>query len=98
MDIATYTQSCKQFALDTKEWAALDQYKLYTTPGNAEGWEESPGNERGGIDVSWAFHMKAADIEKQAPQKFVDLLIDEMYIIDEPLYYEDMEKIAKKFQ
>ena len=98
MDIATYTQSCKQFAHDTQDWAALNDYKWYTTPGNAEGWEESPGNERGGIDVSWAFHMKAADIEKQAPQKFVDLLIDEMYIIDEPLYYEDMEKIAKKFQ
>ena len=42
--------------------------------------------------------MNAADIEKQAPQKFVDLLIDEMYFIDEPLYYEDMEKIAEKFQ
>ena len=41
--------------------------------------------------------MKAADIQKQAPQKFVDFLIDELYLIDEPLYYEDMEKIAEKY-
>lgn len=76
MDIATYTQSCKQFANDTKEWAALDEYKWYTTPGNAEGWEESPGNERGGIDVSWAFHKSEAEIEVEAPQQFVNLLLE----------------------
>ena len=96
MDIATYTQTCKQFARETKKWAALDEYKHYTTS-PLDGWEETPDNAHGGIDVSWAFHMNATDIEKQAPQKFIDCLIDEMYIMDEPLYYEDMEKIAEKY-
>lgn len=75
MDIATYTQSCKQFANDTQEWAALDQYKWYTTPGNTQGWEETPGNEHDGIPVDWAFHKSAAEIEAEAPQQFVDMLI-----------------------
>lgn len=97
MKLDDYIDKCKKFAKETKSWAALDEYKHYTTS-TLDGWEESPGNEHDGIDVSWAFHMKAADIQKQAPQKFVDLLIEELYIIDEPLYYEDMEKIAEKFQ
>ena len=66
--------------------------------GDREGWEETPGNERGGIDVSWAFHTKAADIEKEAPQKFIDSLIDELFINGEPLYVEDLEAITEKYQ
>ena len=96
MKLDDYIGKCKQFAKDTKKWAALDEYKCYTTS-PIDGWEETPDNAHGGIDVSWAFHMKAADIQKQAPQKFVDLLIDELYLMDEPLYYEDMEKIAEKY-
>lgn len=76
MRLKTYVESCKKFAHDTKDWAALDQYKYYTTPGDSEGWEETPGNERGGIDVSWSFHKSAAEIEEEGPQQFVDLLID----------------------
>ena len=76
MLLKTYVESCKQFARDTQDWAALDQYKYYTTPGDREGWEETPGNEHGGIDVSWAFHKSAAEIEEEGPQQFVDMLID----------------------
>ena len=96
MKLDDYIDKCKKFSKDTKKWAALDEYKLYTTS-PIDCWEETPDNAHGGIDVSWAFHMKAADIQKQAPQKFVDLLIDELYLMDEPLYYEDMEKIAEKY-
>ena len=96
MKLNDYIESCKQFAHDTQEWAALNEYKWYTTS-TIDGWRETSGNEHNGIDVSWSFHMNAADIEKQAPQKFVDLLIDELYLMDEPLYYEDMEKIAEKY-
>ena len=98
MKYNTYLASCKQFAHDTKGWADLDTYKYYTTPGDREGWEETPGNERGGIDVSWAFHTKAADIEKEAPQKFIDSLIDELFVNGEPLYVEDLEAITEKYQ
>ena len=97
MNIQSYIESCKKFAHDTQEWAALNKYRWYTTS-TIDGWRETEGNEHDGIDVKWAFHMNASDIEKQAPQKFVELLIDEMYFIDEPLYYEDVAKIAEKFQ
>ena len=76
MLLKTYVESCKQFARDTQDWSALDQYKYYTTPGDREGWEETPGKEHGGIDVSWAFHKSTAEIEQDASQQFVDLLID----------------------
>ena len=76
MRLKAYVESCKKFAHDTKDWAELDYYKYYTTPGDSEGWEETPGNERGGIDVSWAFHKSAAEIEQDAPQQFIDLLLE----------------------
>ena len=38
MKLQSYVESCKQFAHDTQEWAALNDYKWYTTPGNAECW------------------------------------------------------------
>ena len=76
MLLKTYVESCKQFARDTQDWAALDVYKYYTTPGDKEGWDETPGNERGGIDVRWAFHRSAAEIEEDGPQQFINLLLE----------------------
>lgn len=91
MLLKTYVESCKQFARDTKDWAVLDNSKNYTTPGNKKGWAELEKGQRyivtkegkeipigpeKGIDVSWAFHKSAAEIEAEAPQQFVDLLIE----------------------
>lgn len=91
MKYNTYLASCKQFAHDTKDWAELDNTKDYTTPGNKKGWAELEKEQRyivtkegkeipigpeKGIDVSWAFHKSAAEIEAEGPQQFVDLLLD----------------------
>lgn len=74
MKVNEYTEVCKNFAAETKSWGALDHYKFYTTTG--AGWEESCDNASGGIDVSWAFHQTAEKIEREAAQRFVDLLRD----------------------
>ena len=51
MKLNDYIESCKQFAHDTQEWAALNEYKWYTTS-TIDGWRETSGNEHNGINVS----------------------------------------------
>ena len=64
-----YLTACLDFAKDTVKWAALD-HQFYTAASTY--WEESCDNNNGGIDVSWAFHLHAADIRKDAPQHYAD--------------------------
>lgn len=73
MLIKDYVNICTKFARDTYTWGSLDTYKFYTTKGNDD-WKETCDNNCGGLDVSWAYNMTTAEIEKAAPQKFVDLI------------------------
>lgn len=76
MLIEEYKEVCIQFAKETKDWNQLNKYKYYTSNGNS--WEESCDNAHGGLDISWAFQMKENKIKELAPQKFVDLIKEEI--------------------
>lgn len=75
MNVKKYISCCKKFAEDTQKWGKLDGCKFYTTKDDWD-WEETCDNAHGGFDVSWAFHMSAADIEKYAPQEFCEIVIN----------------------
>lgn len=77
MLIKDYVNICVKFTRDTYNWANLDPYKFYTTKGNDD-WKETCNNDGSGLDVSWAYNMATTDIEKTAPQKFVDLIHSEI--------------------
>ncbi len=79
MTVQEYTQNCIKFAEDSKEWGGIDPYKFYTTAHN--GWEESSDNASGGIDVSWAFHMKPDEIKEQAAQQLLDNVLQIMRLM-----------------
>lgn len=70
MTIRAYIECCKKFAEDSKSWYTFDIYKFYTTDNYSWDWKETCDNAHGGLDVSWAFHMDTADIEKYAPEEF----------------------------
>lgn len=66
-----YLSDCLDFSKASRKWSEIDYRKPYiTTTGN--GWEETCDNGNGGIDVKWAFHLSAADIRRDAPQRFAD--------------------------
>ena len=77
MKIKEYTEICKRFADDTKEWAKLPN-EFYMA--DTDCWRELIDlDERYDlIDVSWAFHMSADEVEAAAPQKMMDILVEEM--------------------
>lgn len=76
MLLKDYTESCLEFAEETKDWGVLNPYSFYLTDGSS--WSETCDGNGGGLDVSWAFHMASGEIEKLAPQKFVDLIHEEI--------------------
>ena len=76
MLIKDYTENCLKFAKETKKWESLNQYSYYLT--NGFSWNETCDRNGGGLDVSWAFNMPDNEIKKLAPQKFVDLIHEEI--------------------
>ena len=76
MLIKDYTENCLKFAKETKKWESLNQYSYYLT--NGFSWNETCDGNGGGLDVSWAFNMPDNEIKKLAPQKFVDLIHEEI--------------------
>lgn len=113
MRLKTYVESCKKFAHDTKDWAELDNTKNYTTPGNKKGWAELEKGQRyivtkegkeipigleKGIDVSWAFHKSAEEVEAEAGQKFVSSLVMALFEAGEPLYSDELMDVTDLYQ
>lgn len=90
-----YLLDCLDFAEETAHWAALDR-KFYTTDGI--GWLESCDNSCGGIDVSWAFHLSADEIRKDAPQHYADAIIGLVQLaIDERWDADTMQSLVDQF-
>ena len=75
MLIKDYTENCIKFAEETK-CKSLNPYCYYLTDGFS--WNETCDGNGGGLDVSWAFNMPNNEIKKLAPQKFVDLIHEEI--------------------
>ena len=76
MLIEQYKEACIQFAKETKNWNSLNPYNYYLTDGQS--WRETCDGNSGGLDVSWAFNMQNDTIKKLAPQKFVDLIHEQI--------------------
>mgnify|MGYP007105371275 FL=1 len=76
MLVKDYTENCLKFAKETKKWGSLNPYSYYLTDGFS--WNETCDGNGGGLDVSWAFQMKENKIKELAPQKFVDLIHEEI--------------------
>lgn len=78
--IEKFAEICKKFSSDTAEWGGLDEYNYYTT--DANGWVETSDNAHGGVDVSWAFHLSAEEIEQRAAEELYERLMNELYLAD----------------
>ena len=76
MLIKDYTENCLKFAKETKKWGSLNPYHYYLT--NGFSWNETCDGNGGGLDVSWAFNRSNNEIKELAPQKFVDLIHEEI--------------------
>lgn len=70
MNVEKYTNCCKKFAEETREWAGLRSFSRYYTSKDDCDWAETCDNAHGGLDVSWAFHVDDANIEKYASKAF----------------------------
>lgn len=70
MKLRDYTDAALKFAADSAAWGAMEPFARYTTgyPGQ---WEETTDNAHGGLDLSWAFHERAAVIRDEAPRRFI---------------------------
>jgi hypothetical protein len=94
MLLKDYIESAKVFAEESKDWRNLNEYAYYTTNGNS--WEESCDNASGGIDISWAFHESAEQIEKEAGQHFVNEIADRLEQgIDEGWEADQLQEVLK---
>lgn len=90
-----YLLSCLDFAKETVHWAALD-HKFYTA--DEIGWVESCDNSIDGIDVSWAFHLRASTIRKDAPQHYADAIIGLVQAaIDNECDTDTMQSLVDRF-
>lgn len=78
--VEKFAEICKKFASDTAEWGGLDEYKYYTT--DVSDWKESCDNFHNGVDVSWAFHLSAEEIEQRAAEELYERLMNEIYLAD----------------
>lgn len=94
MLLKDYIESAKVFAEESKDWRSLNEYAYYTTNGNSQ--EESCDNASGGIDISWAFHESAKQIEKEAGQHFVNEIADRLEQgIDEGWEADQLQEVLK---
>lgn len=89
--VENYANICKKFAKDTFEWGRLDECSFYTT--NGSDWEETPDNEHGGVDVSWAFHLIDEEIEQRAAEELFEQLMNEIDLADSDGWDADNFKI-----
>lgn len=76
-----YTRCCLLFAEDTANREALNRQLFYTTY-ELNGWRETPHNEHGGIDVSWAFHLDPDEIKAKATNEFLAIVANELDNVD----------------
>ena len=78
MTYEDYLTACLSFAKDSQEWYGIMQRKFYLTDGYdcCGEWYESCDGDHGGLDVSWAFHMAADDIRKEAPGRYAREIVD----------------------
>lgn len=94
--VKNYAEICKRFSNDTAEWGGLDKYEFYTT--NGADWKETPDNAHGGVDVSWAFHLPADEIEMRAAKELLEQLMNELDLADSDGWGSDSFKaIYNKF-
>ena len=65
-----YTEAAIAFSKESQDWTGLPYRRYYTTDGNT-GWKETCDNEHGGLNVSWAFHLKPDMIKQLAPARLL---------------------------
>ena len=78
--VEKYAEICKKFSSDTADWGGLDEYKYCTTDGSD--WKETCDNSHNGVDVSWAFHLSAEEIEQRAAEELYEQLMNELDLAD----------------
>lgn len=78
--VAAYAEICKKFSSDTAEWGGLYEFNYYTTDGSD--WKETCDNSHNGVDVSWAFHLSAEEIEQRAAEELYEQLMNELDLAD----------------
>ena len=94
--VKNYAEICKSFSKDTAEWGGIDDFKFYTTKGTS--WEETSDNAHGGVDVSWAFHLPADEIEMRAAEELLEQLMNELDLADSDGWGSDsFRKIYDKY-
>lgn len=94
--VEKYAEICKKFATETADWGGLDEYKFYTTDGSS--WTETADNSNNGVDVSWAFHLSAVEIEQRAAEQLFEQLMAELDLADSDGWDSDgYQNILKKF-
>lgn len=67
-----YTAAAIKFAEDSKEWPAdvINSLEFVTHRSDGTYEETCDNGAEGGLDVSWAFHMKAEEVRRKALQNF----------------------------
>lgn len=67
-----YTAAAIKFAEDSKEWPAdvINSLEFVTHRSDGTYEETCDNGAEGGLDVSWAFHMKAEEVRQKALQNF----------------------------
>ena len=91
-----YANCCKKFAADTRDWQHYDEYEFYSTDGPFD-WYESCDNDKGGLDVKWAFHMTAREIERGIRNHLEDLVEDMLFNLDpgcSKIVQEELDKLV----
>lgn len=98
-NIKKYEEICKCFATESSEWNRLDNLTFYTTASHSyKGWKETSDNAHGGIDVSWAFHLKPEEIESRAAEELLKSLLDEFQAaVSDGWELEEFESLYHKY-
>lgn len=67
-----YTAAAIKFAEDSKEWPAdvINSLEFVTHRSDGTYEETCDNGAEGGLDVSWAFHMKTEEVRQKALQNF----------------------------
>lgn len=93
-----YMSAAQKFAADTQSWGGIIDTLFYTTDGSG-GWKESCDNAHGGLDVSWAFHRSPVQIKLEAPQRFIDMLVEQVEQgVDESFDAEQWMTLLEQFK
>ncbi len=117
LSLEDYTSAAVNFARSTDAWSYLQVGQWYTTEGLIDGSTpddevcdgvyNSADNQHGGLGVSWAFKMDEEEVKRQAPQRYVDAIRNEIenlrdWAEDDPDYYQPtiyaLESALARFQ